>query len=219
MTDRRFVNPKGGYFVEDARGRLRDAPRHNPDNLHIGESWYGGPLARQGNPRVDGDNTFNAGWKKGWGEIKDNWDSGRKGLEDWRREQEGPNIMNPLKDQASYSPSERVYPKFMIDSLLQQGSIMQSEIKQIAPDSFQVTPRGMDPKPLRPTEYYTMNRGLDNYGRGNKTYDGTFRQEGFGDPNARDPWGQDEYYDNDDYDIDILDPGFGGYGSGPLHFG
>jgi hypothetical protein len=92
MQDKRWFNPKGGgYFVEDARGRLRDAPRHNPDNLHIGESWYGGPLAK-GNPRIDADNQFGRGWKKGWQEIRRN---NRQGLEDWKKSQE-PNYMTPL---------------------------------------------------------------------------------------------------------------------------
>ena len=58
-----------------------------------------------------------------------------------------------------------------------------------------------------------------NFGRGNKRYDGTFRQEGYGDPNAKDPWGQDWDYRDDDYDINVLDPGFTNYGPGPLYFG
>jgi len=128
-----------------------------------------------------------------------------------------PNMLQPLGDQASYSPSERVYPKFMIDSLLQQGSIMQSEIKQIAPDSFQVTPRGMDPKPLRPTEYYTMNKGLDNWG-GN--LGGTFDQPGYGDPSWGNRWGGYYTQDNfDPYDDDVLDPGGGEHAYGPLFLG
>ena len=67
--------------------------------------------------------------------------------------------------------------------------------------------------------WLAMNKGLDNWGRGNKTYDGTFRVPGFGDPNALDPWGQDWDYRDDDYDINVLDPGFNDYGPGPLYFG
>ena len=69
------------------------------------------------------------------------------------------------------------------------------------------------------TNKLAMNKGLDNWGRGNKTYDGTFRVPGFGDPNALNPWGQDWDYRDDDYDINVLDPGFNDYGPGPLYFG
>ena len=57
-----------------------------------------------------------------------------------------------------------------------------------------------------------MNRGLDNWG-GN--LGGTFNQEGYGDPGYGGRFGQDEYYDYDDYYPDILDPGM----DGPLNFG
>jgi hypothetical protein len=61
-----------------------------------------------------------------------------------------------------------------------------------------------------------MNKGLDNWGGNLK---GTFDQPGYGDPSSLDPWGQDWDYRDDYYDIDILDPGFGDYGEGPLYFG
>ena len=60
-----------------------------------------------------------------------------------------------------------------------------------------------------------MNRGLDNWGGNLK---GTFDQPGYGDPSSLDPWGQDWDYRDDDYDINVLDPGFGDYGPGPLYF-
>ena len=121
-----------------------------------------------------------------------------------------------IGDQASYVPSERVYPRFVIDDLLKQGVTFPDELKQIGSDSWQITPRGMDPKPLRPSAYYTMNKGLDNWGGNLK---GTFDQPGYGDPSSLNPWGQDWDYRDDDYDVNVLDPGFNDYGPGPLYFG
>ena len=194
------------------------------------------------NPHLDrtlgheANRSFTQGWKQGWGDrrppaqtiwkanphqgeraigrnpFKWNFDSGRQGLENWKREQEGPNIMNPLNDQASYVPSERVYPRFVIDDLLKQGVTFPDELRQIGSDSWQITPRGMDPKPLRPSAYYTMNKGLDNWG-GN--LGGTFNQPGYGDPSSGyDKWGQDWDYDYDDFYPDVLYPGM----EGPLSF-
>ena len=49
-------------------------------------------------------------------------------------------------------------------------------------------------------------------------YNGTYKQEGYGDPRNND-FGQDEYYDNRDYYMDdVIDPGLSGYDRGPLYF-
>ena len=113
------------------------APRPSMDTMG---SWFNKPYG--GGP-VDSPSPFTQGFNQGWGDRTRGLNTGV---------QEASHLIG---DQASYSPSERVYPKFIIDSLLQQGSIMPSEIRQIAPDSFQVTPRGMTSAPLRPRAYYT----------------------------------------------------------------
>ena len=64
-----------------------------------------------------------------------------------------------------------------------------------------------------------MNKGMDNWG-GN--LGGTFEQEGYGDPGSSNPWGgyEEPPYSYDNYDDDVLDPGFGGnHAMGPLYFG
>ena len=49
-------------------------------------------------------------------------------------------------------------------------------------------------------------------------YNGTYKQEGYGDPRF-DDFGQEEYYDNRDYYMDdVIDPGLSGYDRGPLYF-
>ena len=73
----------------------------------------------------------------------------------WQTGPLGHEAAHTIGDQASYVPSERVYPRFVIDDLLRQGVTVPNEIRQIAPDSFQITPKGMTPSPLRPREYYT----------------------------------------------------------------
>ena len=50
--DTRWFNPKGGdYFHMNDRGRFT-RKQHNPNNVHIGEGYGGGPLSI-GNPRND----------------------------------------------------------------------------------------------------------------------------------------------------------------------
>jgi hypothetical protein len=65
-----------------------------------------------------------------------------------------------------------------------------------------------------------MNKGLDNWG-GHGEYDGTFRREGYGDPNYLNRWGgyYTPEYSYDTYDDKVLDPGFGDHAVGPLYFG
>ena len=49
-------------------------------------------------------------------------------------------------------------------------------------------------------------------------YNGTYKQEGYGDPRF-DDFGQDEFYDfRDGYMDDVIDPGLSGYDRGPLYF-
>jgi|TARA_B110000211_G_scaffold5625_1_gene6238 hypothetical protein len=48
-------------------------------------------------------------------------------------------------------------------------------------------------------------------------YNGTYKQEGYGDPRFGD-FGQEEDYDNDYYMDDVIDPGLSGYDRGPLYF-
>ena len=77
--------------------------------------------------------------------------------------------------------------------------------------------------PMHPDKW-AMNKGLDNWGAGAANtlgYDGTFRQEGFGDPNAINMWGGYYVpdYNYDTYDDEVLDPGFGDHAIGPLYFG
>jgi len=59
MNETPFQNPRGGYFTMNDRGRLVAEKKHNPNNVHMGERYYGrqGPI---GNPRLagyDGGNT------------------------------------------------------------------------------------------------------------------------------------------------------------------
>ena len=51
MRETPFQNPRGGYFTMNDRGRLVAERQHNPNNVHIGERYYGrqGPI---GNPRL-----------------------------------------------------------------------------------------------------------------------------------------------------------------------
>jgi len=53
MRETPFQNPRGGYFTMNDRGRLVAEKQHNPNNVHIGERYYGrqGPI---GNPRLAG---------------------------------------------------------------------------------------------------------------------------------------------------------------------
>ena len=53
MRETPFQNPRGGYFTMNDRGRLVAEKQRNPDNVHIGERYYGrqGPI---GNPRLAG---------------------------------------------------------------------------------------------------------------------------------------------------------------------
>ena len=139
------------------------APRPNMNTMG---GWFkGGP--------VDSPSPFTQGFQQGWGDQRSqfyggdniNLPIGKRVEPEWAPREKlntgahesmhGP--LNPLGigDQASYVPSERVYPKFVIDDLLRQGVTVPSEIRQIAPDSFQITPRGMTPSPLRPRAYYT----------------------------------------------------------------
>jgi len=51
-TDTAWFNPRGGgYFHMDDRGRFIQK-QYNPNNVHIGEGYGGGPLGK-GNPRND----------------------------------------------------------------------------------------------------------------------------------------------------------------------
>tara|TARA_R110001606_G_scaffold182991_1_gene329639 strand:+ start:491 stop:934 length:444 start_codon:yes stop_codon:yes gene_type:complete len=53
MNQTPFVNPRGGYFTMNDRGRLVAEKKHNPNNVHKGERYYSrqGPM---GNPRMAG---------------------------------------------------------------------------------------------------------------------------------------------------------------------
>ena len=53
MNETPFQNPRGGYFTMNDRGRLVAEKQHNPNNVHMGERYYGrqGPM---GNPRLAG---------------------------------------------------------------------------------------------------------------------------------------------------------------------
>lgn len=53
MRETPFQNPRGGYFTMNDRGRLVAEKQRNPNNVHIGERYYGrqGPI---GNPRLAG---------------------------------------------------------------------------------------------------------------------------------------------------------------------
>ena len=53
MNETPFQNPRGGYFTMNDRGRLVAEKKHNPNNVHMGERYYGrqGPM---GNPRLAG---------------------------------------------------------------------------------------------------------------------------------------------------------------------
>ena len=126
--------------------------------------------------------------------------------------QQGWGSLGPL---ANYSTDKRIYNDWMIKDLLNQGSIGPGEVIDIGKPGYkQVVPKLMGQQ-LASNSYYSH----PNFGRGNKRYDGTFRQEGYGDPNAKDLWGQDWDYRDDDYDINVLDPGFTNFGPGPLYFG
>ena len=185
-----------------------------------------------GNPHQDqrgldrrGHKSFTSGWKSGWSDFKNNRDL--QGPMNPGGQLPRPNpwngkpfpkgqetIMNPMNsigDQASYVPSERVYPRFVIDDLLKQGVTVPNEIKQIGPDSWQITPRGMTPSPLRPKEYYTMNE-----------------PHGYSDDNFYNP-NDDEYYDDysdmykdnpmrDDYYVQDPFSDIWGNQGGPLSF-
>jgi hypothetical protein len=159
MRETPFQNPRGGYFTMDDRGKLVAEKQHNPNNVHIGERYYGrqGPI---GNPRLAGVDFGN------------------------RR---------PMYDKNG--------------KLIQQRPVLKDTSTVPVPIMDYVGSRT------------AMNRGMDNWGRGNPNYDGTFRVPGYGDPNSSDPWGQDWNYKDDYHDIDILDPGFSDFGQGPLYFG
>ncbi len=94
-------------------------------------------------------------------------------------------------------------------------------------DGGNTRPRGPDGRPLPFNQYPSRNVPVPimDY-TGNRTasidpgskYNGTYKQEGYGDPRF-DDFGQEEYYDNRDYYMDdVIDPGLSGYDRGPLYF-
>jgi hypothetical protein len=94
-------------------------------------------------------------------------------------------------------------------------------------DGGNTRPRGPDGRPLPFNQYPSRNVPvpiMDYTGSmtasmdpGSK-YNGTYKQEGYGDPRF-DDFGQEEYYDNRDYYMDdVIDPGLSGYDRGPLYF-
>ena len=94
-------------------------------------------------------------------------------------------------------------------------------------DGGNTRPRGPDGRPLPFNQYPSRNVPvpiMDYTGSmtasmdpGSK-YNGTYKQEGYGDPRF-DDFGQEEYYDTRDYYMDdVIDPGLSGYDRGPLYF-
>jgi hypothetical protein len=119
-------------------------------------------------------------------------------------------ILNPMNQTANYSAKDRIYDDWIIKDYLQQGIILPIEVKDIGKPGYkQVIPRPIQAPKL------AMNKGMDNWQMPGGTYNGTFRQDGYGDPNTLDQWGQDEWWDRDeDFYPNILDPGM----EGPLSF-
>lgn len=61
MAETPWVNPQGGYYFIDDRGRMvTTSTEPNPNNVHIGERYYNrqGPI---GNPRAEDPPTFGPG--------------------------------------------------------------------------------------------------------------------------------------------------------------
>ena len=106
---------------------------------------------------------------------------------------------------ANYSTKDRVYDDYIIKDYLQQGIISPSEVQDIGKPGYkQVVPQ-------------LMGQQLASMDPGSK-YNGTYKQEGYGDPRF-DDFGQDEFYDfRDGYMDDVIDPGLSGYDRGPLYF-
>ena len=186
--DTRWFNPKGGdYFHMNDRGRFT-RKQHNPNNVHIGEGYGGGPLSI-GNPRNDTMQLAELTQKQknymGKGEHTPAFGIPKKDLYDKVKDMEN------KKWDFEWGVQEPTTPQEFNDYYNQLG---QGEV-----GNWQLA----------------MNRGLDNWGGNLK---GTFDQPGYGDPSSLDPWGQDWDYRDDDYDINVLDPGFGDYGPGPLYF-
>ena len=193
--DTRWFNPKGGdYFHMNDRGRFT-RKQHNPNNVHIGEGYGGGPLSI-GNPRNDTMQLAELTQKQKnyMGKVEHTPAFGipKKDLYDKVKDMEN------KKWDFEWGVQEPTPPQEFNDYYNQLG---QGEV-----GNWQLA----------------MNRGLDNWGGGNPTYDGTFRQEGYGDPNiTTNKWGG-HYpidYNYDPYDDDVLDPGFGDHAIGPLYFG
>ena len=70
----------------------------------------------------------------------------------------GPAINNsmvqPLGDQASYSPENRVYDDFIINDLINQGTILPSEVYDMGEDGYkQIRPRLMGQELQGPLAY------------------------------------------------------------------
>jgi len=122
--------------------------------------------------------------------------------------------INPTNQTASYSPDKRIYNDWIIQDYLDRGIIAPGELRDIGKPGYkQVVPKLMG-------QQLAMNKGLDNWG-GHGEYDGTFRREGYGDPNYLNRWGgyYTPEYSYDTYDDKVLDPGFGDHAVGPLYFG
>ena len=151
-TPRPSMNTMGGWF----KGGPVDSP--SPFTQGFQQGWgdqrspfYGGDAIPLPKDTMEREGTPAIPLPKATWQTRPPW----QGDAPWQTGPLGHEAAHTIGDQASYVPSERVYPKFVIDDLLKQGVTFPDEIRQIAPDSFQITPRGMTPSPLRPRAYYT----------------------------------------------------------------
>ena len=63
-------------------------------------------------------------------------------------------MVQPLGDQASYSPENRVYDDFIINDLINQGTILPSEVYDMGEDGYkQIRPRLMGQELQGPLAY------------------------------------------------------------------
>ena len=202
------------------------------------------------NPHLDrtlgheANRSFTQGLKQGWGDrrppaqtiwkanphqgeraigrnpFKWNFDSGRQGLENWKREQEGPNTMTPL----AYTND---LPWIGVGEVDKHGGTEAWKRYNAGDPRYYWDPKGAV-KTVQPPQFtgaypkLAMNKGLDNYKwKQGGNLGGTFNQEGYGDPNYRNAWGgyYTPDYNYDPYDDNVLDPGLGDHSIGPLYFG
>ena len=162
-----------------------------------------------------GHKSFTSGWESGWNDFKDNRDL--QGPMNPGGQLPRPNPWNgkpfPKGQETTYYPQLAELTQKQKDMM---GSPYNTPDFGVSKEDLWNRTKGMEKKGFfgwgaqEPTtqqefnDYYNqleqgesgnwlaMNRGLDNWGAGAANtlgYDGTFRQEGFGDPNAINMWG------------------------------